>query len=47
MASQKNSNDLKFKAKSPMMGVKNASMIIPITDPRKDPVVAMPMALPA
>ena len=46
-ASQKNSKDLKLSAKSPMMGVKKASMKSPMTEPRKDPVVAIPMAFPA
>ncbi len=47
VASQKSSKDLKFKAKSPIIGVKNDNIIKPMADPRNDPVVAMPIALPA
>ena len=47
IASQKNSKDLNLRAKLPISGVKKANISKPMTEPRNEPVVAMPMALPA
>ena len=47
MENQKNSKLLKFSAKVPISGVSVARNSIPMTEPRNDPVVAIPIALPA
>jgi hypothetical protein len=47
MANQTNSKDWKDRATLPIMGVKIDMAIIAMTEPRKEPVVAIPIALPA
>ena len=47
IANQNISKLLKSSACLPSHGVKNAMTIMPMTDPRNDPVVAMPIARPA
>ena len=47
IVNQKYSNEKKLRAAFPMIGVKTANIIIPNNEPRKEPVVAIPMASPA